>query len=247
MTDWHESDEFWSAFGGGMFDDAAWEAAASQVEDIVALLGATPGARVLDLCCGPGRHSLALADLGYRVLGVDRTEAFLEEARRRADEAGLDVDLAHADMREFVEPGAFDFAINVNTSFGYFRDAADDRRVLSHVLESLKPGGRALLELAGKEVIARIFQARDWTESSGEFLLYERHIEDDWSWIRNRWIRVELDERQEFEVEHRLYAASELKGLFTEVGFRDVSAYGGLDGSPYDQAAKRLVVVGSRP
>lgn len=247
MSDWHEENEFWEKFGGSMFDDVAWEKAADQVAQIEALLGIEPGLRILDLCCGPGRHALELARRGYRVLGVDRTESYLEEARRRADEAGLDLDLAHADMREFVEPEGFDVALNLFTSFGFFRDPEEDRGVVRNLLDSLVPGGRVLMDMGGKEIIARIFEHKQWRERDGDFYLYERTITDDWGWIENRWIRIELDERQEYTVGHRLYSAVELKGLLSGVGFTEVTAFGQLDGRPYDNEAERLVVTGTKP
>lgn len=247
MTDWWEEAEFWELFGGTLFDAASWKTAEEQVGEVEALLGIEPPLRVLDLCCGPGRHTLALARRGYRVLGVDRTEHFLEEARRRADEEGLDVDLAHADMRDFVEPEGFDVALNMLTSFGYFEDPDEDTKVIANLYESLVPGGRALLDMMGKEILARAFQAREWHERHGDFYLYERRILADWSWIENRWIRIDMDERHEYTVGHRLYSALEFKRLLMDGGFVDVRAYGGLDGRPYDQEAERLVVVGTKP
>ena len=247
MSEWWEDAEFWALFSGPMFREKAWEEAAEQVERLETLLDIEPPARVLDLCCGPGRHTLALARRGYRVLGVDRTERFLEEARERADAEGLDVDLAHSDMRDFVEPEGFDAAINMLTSFGYFPDPEDDDRVVANLHASLVPGGRVVLDTIGKEILARIFQARDWRERDGDFYLYERRITDDWSWMENRWIRIDVDERHEYTVGHRLYSAGELKRILEDGGFTDVRAYGGFDGRPYDPEAERLIVVGTKP
>lgn len=247
MSDWFEEAEFWSLFSGTMFHADAWDSAAEQVGQIEALLEIEPPKRVLDLCCGPGRHTIAFARKGYRVLGVDRTAHFLEEARRRADDEGLDIDLAHSDMRAFVEPEAFDLAINMLTSFGYFSDSDDDRKVIDNLFRSLVPGGRVILDTMGKEIIARIFEPRQWNERDGDFYLYERRILDDWSWIENRWIKIDVDERHEYVVGHRLYAGLEFKRLLLDGGFVDVKAHGALDGRPYDNEAQRLVVVGTKP
>lgn len=249
MTDlpWHERDEFWHGFGGPMFDAAAWEAAGGQVDGVLALLRPPPEARLLDLCCGPGRHALELARRGYRVTGVDRTEEFLDTCRARAAAEELEVELVLEDMRAFRRPEAFDAVINLTTSFGYFRDPADDRRVLENVLASLSPDGGFLIEVMGKEVLARIFEPRDWREREGALHLYERRILDGWRWIENRWIRIDDGDRQEYTVGHRLYSAAELVDLMAAVGFAEVQAYGGLDGSAYDTEAKRLVVTGRKP
>jgi hypothetical protein len=95
----------------------------------------------------------------------------------------------------------------------------------------------------GKEIIARIFRERDWSEEDGVLLLEERRVSDDWSWMSNRWIVVEDGVRTDFELSHRLYSARELKSLFTDVGFREVTTYGDFEGSEYDHTAQRLVVV----
>ena len=98
----------------------------------------------------------------------------------------------------------------------------------------------------GKEVLARIFQKRDWIEHDGIFLLHDRNIEKDWSWINNRWILVKDGKTVEYRVTHRLYSASELGKLMTDCGFTDIKAYGDLKGSPYDNNARRLVLVGKK-
>lgn len=247
MSDWFDNDAFWDGFGGSIFDDDAWDRAPAQVDELTALLGLEGELDVLDLCCGPGRHAIELARRGHRVVGVDRTERFLEEARGRAADAGVDVRLVTSDMREFVESESYDVALNLYTSFGYFRDPADDRRVIDNLFTSLRSGGRLLMDMGGKEIIARVFEHKQWRERDGDFYLYERTITDDWGWIDNRWIRIDVDERQEYIVGHRLYSAVELKALLSAAGFEHVMAFGSLDGAPYDERAERLVVMGSKP
>jgi SAM-dependent methyltransferase len=187
---------------------------------------------------------LELARRGFRVTGVDRTAAYLEQARRQAEAEGLTVEWVQADMREFCRPDAFDAAINLYTAFGYFEDPADDRAVATNLLRSLRSGGGLVIELMGKEVLARIFLERYWTElPDGTLILEEGQIRPGWDWVENRWILIRGTERTEFRVSHRLYSAVELSSLLTGCGFASVDVYGGLDGSPYDHTARRLVVV----
>jgi len=243
MKPWHEDDAFWRDNAPVMFGEGRWAAAPEEVDQVVVLGDIQPGAHVLDLCCGVGRHSLELARRGCRVTGVDRTADYLATARRRAEEEGLDVEWVEADMRAFSRPEAFDAVINLLTSFGYFEDQEDDRRVVENVLRSLRPEGVLVMEMMGKEVLARIWRSRDWQEDDGVIILRERRVTRGWSWMENRWILLRGSERTEYKVGHRLYAATELIELLTGVGFFTVEAYGGLDGSPYDHTARRLVVV----
>jgi len=243
MRAWHEDDAFWEAFGPVMFTEKLRAAAPADVDAIVELVDLPLGASILDLGCGVGRHALELARRGYQVTGVDRTVAYLAEARERARKEGLPGAFLMADMREFVRPAAFDMVLSLRTSFSYFKDAADNKKVLVNVARSLKPQGRFVLQLMGKEVLARIFQARDWREQDGTYFLQERTVSDNWGWMQNRWILIQDGCVQEFNVSHWIYSAAELVSLLTSSGFAHVDVYGDLEGAPYDQAAKELVAI----
>lgn len=242
MTVWHEQDLFWQTVP--LFDQERLEAAPAEVDALISLLGIVPPATVLDLCCGVGRHSLEFARHGYRVTGVDRTAAYLQTARQRASAEGLDVEWIEADMREFARGETFDVAINLFTSFGYFEDPAEDRLVVSNLCRSLRPGGALVMELMGKEVLARVFLPRDWTElPDGTLFLQERTVSRDWTWIENRWILVKDGQQRAFEVSHRLYDGAGLRALLLGAGFESVNLYGDLGSAPYDIDARRLVAV----
>jgi SAM-dependent methyltransferase len=243
MQTWHESDDFWETFAPMMFGEARWQAVPIEIDQIIARLGLEPEAAVLDLCCGPGRHSLEMARRGLRVTGVDRTAAYLAKARRQAEEEGLQIEFVEADMRHFTRENAFDGALIMYTSFGYFEDPAENLGVLANVCHSLKPGGALIIEMMGKEVLARIFQPRSWSEQDGMLFLEQRTLGKDWSWIKNRWILIREGERRAYEISHWLYSAAELRGMLVDCGFRQVDCFGSLEGAPYDQDARRLVAV----
>ncbi len=243
MTAWYERDDFWETMAPKIFGKLHWSAAPAEVEDIVRLLDIPPGADVLDLCCGPGRHSLELARRGFRVTGVDRTPAYLAQARERAGAEGLSVEFVEGDMREFRRPDAFDAILNIYSSFGYFEGADDDSRVLDNAYACLRGGGKLLMDMMGKEVVARIFRERDWHEEGGVLFLEERSVDPGWGAMRNRWIMVKDGERFEFEFHLHLFSGVELDSLLRGAGFGSVNLFGDLKGRPYDQAAGRLVAL----
>ncbi len=240
---WYEEDSFWEGVAPILFNENRWLNASKEVEAILSLLGIVPGASILDLCCGVGRHSLELARRGFRVTGVDRTAKYLEEAKQRARAEEVEAEFVKEDMRSFCRPMAFDAVLNLFTSFGYFEDPEDDRQVIVNVYRSLGSGGTFLMDLMGKEVLARIFQERDWQRIDGTLILEERQLSKNWGWVENRWIMLKGGERLEFKISHRLYSATELSRLLAECGFQKVDVYGDLWGAPYDHRAKRLVVV----
>jgi SAM-dependent methyltransferase len=146
-------------------------------------------------------------------------------------------------MRTFCRPDSFDATINLFTSFGYFEDQQEDRKVVENVFNSLKQGGVFILDMSGKEVLARVFQERGWDEADGVLWLQERKLLQDWSWIENRWILFKDNHRYENRLAHRLYSAAELRTLLKSCGFEDIKIFGSFDGSPYDHTARRLVAV----
>lgn len=243
---WHDDDSFWQAIEPLLFSEArCGEMAGQEVEAMVALLGVEPGARVLDLCCGIGRHSLELVQRGFVVTGVDRTARYLEKGRRQAEERGLAVEFVRADMGEFCRPGTFDGAINLFTSFGFFETDEEELKVVANVFESLRPNGRFVIDVMGKEVLCRGFHPRTWQSNAAGtvFLLEERKVSNGWAFIENRWIVFDETGRREFRFPLRVYSGRELETLLFRAGFRDVALYGNLTGAPYDHVAERLVAV----
>jgi len=243
MKVWHEQDTFWMKWAPVLFHERCLEKTQEEVTNIISLLKISPEAFVLDLCCGPGRHSLELARSGFSVVGVDRTKTYLEKARKQAEIERLKVEFIQKDIRSFCKPNTFDVVINIFTSFGYFEDINDDRQVITNVYRSLKNRGTFLIDIMGKEVLARIFQKRDWYEVNDTIVLEERKVCKNWSWIENRWIMIKDGKVEEYKISHRLYSAVELIALLNDCGFNAIDVYGDLAGAPYDHAAKRLVLV----
>jgi SAM-dependent methyltransferase len=247
MSNWYDDDSFWETFRDYMFSAARLDLSRAEVDRIVTLLNLVPGAQVLDLCCGIGRHSVEFARRGFGVTGVDRTESYLERARAAARAEGLHPEFVRSDMREFVRPEAFDGAICMFTSFGFFDDAADDLRVARNVCESLRPGAAFIVDVNGKEVIAAKFRERDWhRRDDGIIMMEERRVLDGWSKVESRWIHLRGTERRESTVLIRLYSGVELASMLKQAGFSKVATYGSLAATPYDQKAERLVAVATK-
>ncbi|MFC1475475.1 class I SAM-dependent methyltransferase [Candidatus Zixiibacteriota bacterium] len=245
--EWYDDDVLWETLTPHMFSAGIMASAPEEVDQVLALLKCASPAAILDLCCGAGRHSIELARRGFQVTGVDRTASYLDRAKEHAGNHDVQVEFIQKDMRRFRRDDTYDAAINMFTSFGYFADPHDDRQVLANVCHSLKPGGRFILEIMGKEILARIFKTRDWHETeNGVLFLQERKVTNDWSWMENRWILIKDRDRKEFNISHRIYSAAELTTAMQKSGFTEVIIYGDLAGAPYDQEAKRLVAVGRK-
>lgn len=246
MAEWFEDDGFWRDFAPFMFHERRLQGTVAEVDQVLDLCRVSGEAAVLDLGCGMGRHSLELARRGFSVTGVDLSALYLDKAREAAAEQGLAVEFLRRDMRRFVRLEAFDLAINLYTSFGYFEEGADNQLVLDNIFQSLKPGGVLLMELASKEILARMFEERDWREQGDALMLEERRVIDDWKRIWNRWILIKDGRRRDYEFSHWVYSAAELEMMLIEAGFGEVAFFRGLDGGEFDHHFARMVAVGKK-
>jgi SAM-dependent methyltransferase len=220
-----------------------------EVDFIVKALDLPAGAKVLDLCCGQGRHSLELARRGFQVVGVDLSEALLYAARKRAESEGLSVTFLHCDMREIDFAGEFDAVINMFTSFGYLESEAEDEKVLGKVAQALKSGGKFLLDVVNRDRLVRDFQAREWHAADEGWLVLEERTFDHLSGrTETRWVCVARDGvRYERLSSVRLYTASELRTMLERAGLKVTNLFGDYDGSPYSWDSQRLIVVACKP
>jgi SAM-dependent methyltransferase len=244
-TAWFEDDSFWESSFPYLFSDEKFASAEEQVSQLAKLTG-SPFSRVLDLCCGPGRHAIPLAKQGALVTGVDRSSFLLEKARSRAGSEGIE--WVQEDMRTFVRPSQFDLVINLFTSFGYFGSAEEDLAVLRNAYSSLVPGGFFAIDLMGKEILARRFTPSTVEEQpDGSVLVQKREIIQDWGRIKVQWLLIQHNQVTRIKFDHALYSGRELTDLLRAAGFENVRLSGTWQGAPYDVDAERLIAVAAKP
>ncbi len=247
MTQWFEDESFWIETYPFIFPESKFQAAEELVDKLLELVNLSSGS-VLDLCCGPGRFCIPFARREFRVTGVDRTPFLLNKAKTRAADEGLDIEWVQEDMREFLRPNAFDLVLNSYTSFGYFDDKAEDLKVLQNVLANLVPGGAVVIDIIGKERLAKIFLSTTSEKlDDGTLMVYRREIFDEWTRIRNEWTMVKGSEVLSFSFHHTIYSGQELKDRLADVGFNEVKLYGNFEGVEYGRKADRLIAVARKP
>ena len=179
-------------------------------------------ARVLDMCCGVGRHSIALAELGYAVTGLDRSAEAIAEARRRG---GDKAEFVVGDMRELASvPGTFDAVLNLWQSFGYF-DEATNLDMLRQVSGKMRIGGRFVLDI----------NHRGFHEAHQGERRYERdgHVIVGTSRVAGNRQNVTLDYGDGVQdvFDWRLYTPEEICELAASVGLRTLLACAWYDES----------------
>jgi SAM-dependent methyltransferase len=223
------------------------EGTAGQVDFVVEKLELEPGARVLDVACGHGRHSVELARRGFRVTGVDLSPRSIDLARETARKENLDVDFVLSDARELDFESEFDAAINLFTSaIGYFDDELENQRVVDRVARALRPGGSFLVDTINLLSLARGFRALHWEEYESGMVMVERR-EFDFRRGRNRasWTFIRPDgSRRELRHSLRVYAPHELIAMLEAAGLDVVGSWGSFDGAELSFDAWRLILHG---
>jgi len=243
--------ETWDAFFSDFYlrayaADQRQDEAEQQALAAARSAGCPDGGDLLDVPCGFGRHSIPLARAGYRVVGVDRSEALLAEAERRAGGEPRP-ELVRADYRELPFPEAsFDAAVNLFSSLGYLGDE-EDTSVLREIGRVLRPGGRLVIETLHRDFIARHFREQDWRLLGEGRLLLEHRTFDLRAGVTQvtQTLIESSGERDARPFSLRVYSATELVAMLDRAGFVEAKCYGDLDGAPLT-ADTRLVVVATR-
>jgi len=219
-----------------------------QVDFIATALELPEGARVLDLCCGWGRHVVPLARRGFRVTGLDLSAYHLRLAKQAARRASVDIEFVHADMREIPGRARYDAITNCFTSFGYLETEAEDQRVLNGVARALKPGGRFLIDTMNRDYLMRIFRASEWHERpDGAFMMERRRFDIETGRINVDWLYVpKKGPRVQQYHSLRLYTFTELAAMLDRARLTVRRTWGGLDGRDFSRESPRMVVLAER-
>lgn len=195
----------------------------SGLEKIFSQFGISKNSLVLDLCCGIGRHSVPLAEKGYRIVGVDLSPAFIARAKELAQErrVGENVDFKVGDMRQIGNilkdyEQKIHAALNLYTSIGYY-DEETDKNVLTQVLGLVGSEGILVIETKNRDHLVRYFRDRDIDYSGDDLVLIEERrlnmedsrIESVWKYYRRQ--EDDLKFMDKFEADHRVYSLHELK------------------------------------
>jgi len=195
------------------------------------ILGLSPDARVLDLCCGQGRHSLEMARRGMQAVeGLDRSHFLIQKARGLARKESLPVRFREGDARRLpFAADAFDAVMILGNSFGYFDTANEDLKVLREVFRVLKPWGKLLIDVSDGDYLRERFQPRSWEWIDDKhFVCRERALSTDGQRLISREVVTHSEKgvlADQFYAE-RLYGRKELHETMEAAGFSDCTLHG---------------------
>jgi len=218
----------------------------AEVDFLIAALGADPGARLLDVPCGNGRHARGLAKRGYKLTGVDLSEEFIEEARQRSRKASLDVEWCLDDMRNLPDEPMFDGAYCMGNCFGYTEHAGTQEFVAA-VARALKPGARFVIEtgMAAESVLPALAET-EWLRMGDILLLIQNdycvsasRLDTEYTFIR--------DGKSETRVSsHYVYTLAELERLMVGAGLSVQARLASTRQAPFELGDERLLLVSQK-
>jgi len=219
-----------------------------EVDGIDNLLALPQGSSILDLCCGHGRHAIALAQRGYQITGQDLSEVFLHEAEKEAVAKGVHVDWVHSDMRNIPFENEFDAVINIFTAFGYLETQDEDQQVLKQVSQALKPNGLFLLETLHREAFIRHFSPHMIEHRpDGLIVLEERNFDLLTSRANVKITMIyPYGERKEYGHAARVYTLTELAQMLTVAGLQVKASFGTWDGGELTIDSFRLILLAQK-
>ena len=200
---------------------------ADEVGLLIRSVGLERNDRILDLCCGQGRHSLELARRGFpHVTALDRSRYLVRLARKRAKQRGLQVSFHEGDARRFrLGDGEFHCVCILGNSFGYFERPEDDLAVLEAVKRALGSGGSLVMDLMDGDWMRHHFEARSWEwVDQHHFVCRERDLAGDGDRLISREVVVHGERgviADQFYAE-RLYSKERLEALLKSAGFTNV-------------------------
>jgi ubiquinone/menaquinone biosynthesis C-methylase UbiE len=216
----------------------------ADVARLIDILGLAAGERILDVPCGQGRHAHLLAEAGFDVTGLDYSRHLLEVAKARG--TGAHLRYVRGDMRALPLKwsGRFAAVLNLFTSFGFFLDPADDKRVIHELARVLQPNGVLVWHGGSRDGVMAKFLSRDWWKSSnGTIIAHERDFDplSGILTIRSHWSGKRASGEREHRI--RLYTASRLAELCRQAGLIVEEAYDGWSSAPLSRRSSEMLLV----
>jgi ubiquinone/menaquinone biosynthesis C-methylase UbiE len=222
--------------------DQRWSRTEELVNGMVKVLrdnGVYSGS-LLDLCCGNGRVSICMARKGFKATGVDISNAFIRDAKKKAEEHNVSgkVTFLEGDVRNLKEvigtpSQLFDVVSNVWTSIGFF-SYDDDLNVFKQARELSKESAILFIaETMHTEYLSVKFTPTSYSELDNIVMLENRKYDPITSQANSSWIfyskrKKDLKFLDRVEIQHHVYSLSELASLLRKAGWETVATYGSL-------------------
>jgi 2-polyprenyl-3-methyl-5-hydroxy-6-metoxy-1,4-benzoquinol methylase len=209
------------------------------INNLVNYLHPAPGAKLLDIACGRGRHAVCLNNKGYEVTGIDLAIDNIVYANQHRNKT---MHFYVHDMRDLAYSNHFDVAVNLFTSFGYFDKEEEHINALKGFNRALEPGGLLVLDFFNShKMVANLIPKAIKTVRDVNFHL-RKHMEGD------RIIKTitfdDQGEHYEFEEKVHAFTYEDFARMFKLSGFDIEEHFGSYGLEKYDvNSSDRLIFI----
>ncbi len=240
-TEWFES-WFDSPFYHILYKDRDDKEAKLFLDNLINHLHPGPGAKILDVACGKGRHSLYLNRKGFTVCGFDLSKESIEHNKK--NETKTLTFMVH-DMRNPFRKDEFNIVFNLFSSFGYFDNHADNEKVILANAEALVSGGSLVIDYMNSKKVANELIAEDVKECRGIKFFQKRKI-DSGKIIKNISFSNEKKEYA-FEEHLQLYSLEDFEKMFRKYNLTIRNIFGDYLLNKFDEEnSDRLILIAEK-
>ncbi len=204
------------------------------------------GARVLDVGCGFGRHSIELARRGFAVTGIDPAAAMIVAARKQAVEADVSVDFRQARGEQFLADDPFAAAICLFTSLGQIGPDGENGRLVMQVYGALKSGGLFMVEVPQRKTAVSQLRPSDKFGAGERFTAVTRQYNPANQTVSETFKLVAPEETRIYSLHYRLYALADLQTLLTQAGFTIQATFADYSGAPLTDNQPTMILIGEK-
>lgn len=188
-----------------------------------------PENKILDLCCGQGRHCIELARQGFQnISGIDYSEYLINLARQRANNEKLSINFGQQDIRNSIPENFYDCITMLGNSFGYFDNEKDDIDVINTIAKSLRPEGKLVMHFLDAYWVKKHFHHQTWEWINQDSLVCrERALSADKTRLLSRVMIFHQEKGliNERFIAYRLYTKEHIQEILEKVGFKSIHYY----------------------
>lgn len=217
-----------------------YEEAAAFLDHLIEYFNIAPAAKILDLACGKGRHSIYLNQKGFDVTGVDLSEENIKFASTKQNDS---LHFAVHDMRNVFATEEFDYVFNLFTSFGYFDSKEENLNVIDATIQSLKPGGKFLLDFLNPYVVVNnLVHEEDKTIENIHFNIQRKYTDDEF--IVKNIIVDDHGQHSEYQEKVKAIRRADFLAYFDKIDLKVIDIFGDYELSEYKaEESQRLIFV----
>lgn len=221
-----------------LYKDRDYAEAQLFMDNLTQYLNLPEEAKILDLACGKGRHSIYLNSLGYKVTGADLSENSILEANKSANAT---LDFKVHDMRETCDE-KYDAIFNLFTSFGYFENEEDNLKTLQAIHNSLNETGFACIDFMNVDYVIDNLVANEIKTVEGIDFHISRYVKDNYIFKEIKF----TDEGEDFLFTERVRALrlEDFEKMMENAGIYLLDTFGNYKLQKYyKNLSERLIMI----